>query len=235
MKNKNILITNDDGYDSVGIKILENYFSKIKSNYKIVAPLEQRSGASSSITIYGKLKVSKINSSCFAVDGTPVDCVKFGLKNIFPTKPNLVVSGINKGDNSGFSVLYSGTIGAVFESTMQNINSVAFSLFTDAKNEIEFNVEALEKMVSHFFKDEYSGGFVTVNFPHCEYEDFKGFKWVKLSTSTFVEKYTEIEDGIYEIGLDYYREEEGSETTLLKDNWATITPLKVDLTDFSKL
>ncbi len=235
MKYTNILLTNDDGYDSSGLKILETYLSKKDVKFNTVAPVEQRSGASSSITIYGQLKTDKIRENCIAVNGTPVDCVKFGLKNICHGNSDLVISGINKGDNCGESVFYSGTVGATIESTLQGVDSVAMSLYTAIDNSVKFNEDALESMVSDFFENEYSGGFVSLNFPNCTYSEFMGFKWVELSSSTFVEKYTEIEDGIFEIGLDYYREEDESETTLLKKNWATITPLKISVTDYSKM
>ena len=235
MKYNNILLTNDDGYDSIGLKILQSYFSKEHSNYKVVAPIEQRSGASAAITIYGTLKVEKHGEQIYAVGGTPVDCVKFALKNVFDPLPNLVVSGINKGDNSGESVIYSGTVGAVIESAVQGCNSVAMSLFTDADEKVGFNEDALENMVSDFFDNEYVDGFVSVNFPPCDYKDFKGFKWLEVSTSTFVEKYEEIEDGLFKICLDYYREAQNSETTYLKENWATISPMKIDFTDHERL
>ena len=235
MKYNNILLTNDDGYDSIGLKVLQKYLSKQESSFKVVAPIEQRSGASAAITIYGKLHVKKIDETVYAVDGTPVDCVKFALKNICQTKPDLVISGINKGDNSGESVIYSGTVGAVMESTVQGCNSVAMSLFTNADQHMPYNEDALENMVSDFFENEYTDGFVSVNFPHCEYKDFKGFKWIEVSTSTFVEKYEEIEEGVYQICLDYYREDQKSETTYLKENWATISPMKIDYTDHERL
>ncbi len=235
MKFQNVLITNDDGYDSIGISILKKYFKSNSCTSTTVAPKTQHSGASSSITIYGKLKVEKTDKHEYAVEGTPVDCTKFALKNVLENKPDLVVSGINKGDNAGQSVLYSGTVGAAYEAALQGIDSVALSLFTDADEKVVFDTDALYKMVEAYFQKEYCEGFVSVNFPHCSFEEFKGFKWIEISTSTFVEKYTEVEDGVYEIGLDYYREDENSETYYLKDNWATISPIITDWTDRSKL
>lgn len=235
MKYKNILLSNDDGYDSLGLEIVEKYFKSLGSHTTIIAPLKQQSGTSSAITIFGKLRLEKKSENLFVVDGSPVDCVKIGLKNILKSKPELVVSGINKGDNTGQSVFYSGTVGAAFEGARQGIDSVAFSFFTNCDRTVEFNENALFMMIKEFFENHYIGGFVSVNFPNCDYSNFKGFKKVEISTSNYIEKYEEIEPTVFEVTLDYFEESENSETYLLKENWATISPMKTNWTDYSKL
>ncbi len=235
MNYKNVLLSNDDGYDSIGLKIVEKYFKSVGVYPTTVAPLEQKSGASSSITICGKLIVKKVADKVFAVDGTPVDCVKIATKNLLKELPDLVVSGINKGDNTGQSVIYSGTIGAVLESARQEIDSVAFSFYTAYKREVDFNEESLFLMVKDFFENNYSGGFVSVNLPNCDYSKFKGFKNMPISKATFVEKYTEVEEGVFEVGLDSFKEEHKCETISLKENWGTISPMMVDWTDYTRL
>lgn len=126
-----ILITNDDGVHAPGIHCLAQIASTFGEVY-IVAPAAPQSGMSSAITVSSQLQISRHPDSdsaqVYSVTGTPVDCVKLALHAIVPRKPDLVLSGINHGSNSGTAVTYSGTMGAVLEGCMAGIPSVGFSL-----------------------------------------------------------------------------------------------------------
>lgn len=127
-----ILITNDDSVDAPGIHALAEALAPHADIY-IIAPDEPRSGQSSAITVGAPLHIRERTSSCegvrvFTISGTPVDCVKLGLHAVMPRKPDMLLSGINHGSNTGNSVIYSGTMGAVMEGCMNGIPSVGFSL-----------------------------------------------------------------------------------------------------------
>ena len=129
-----ILITNDDGYQAAGIQALARAVSAIGDVY-IVAPDGARSGAACAITSTQPVSFQKLTSSdeepiqVYSCTGTPVDCVKLALEQIVPRKPDLLLSGINHGDNASVSVHYSGTMGAVFEGCMKEIPSIGISLY----------------------------------------------------------------------------------------------------------
>ena len=128
-----ILITNDDGYQAAGIQALARAVASFAEVY-VVAPDGARSGSAASITSTKPVSFSKLTSReagirLYACSGTPVDCVKLAMEQILPRRPDLVLSGINHGDNASISVHYSGTMGAVFEGCMKGIPAVGISLW----------------------------------------------------------------------------------------------------------
>lgn len=128
MKEPLILITNDDGYDAAGIQALAAAVRPL-GDVIIVAPDGPRSGAAASITCTKPVSYHQISSDTYACSGNPVDCVKLGLERIVPRYPDMLLSGINHGDNASISVHYSGTMGAVFEGCMKGIPSIGLSLY----------------------------------------------------------------------------------------------------------
>ena len=122
-----ILLSNDDGYQAPGLKaLLES--TKEHGEITVVAPDENKSGASGSLTLSKVLTVKASGERCFAVDGTPVDCVHIGLNGLLDNEPDMVISGINSGSNLGDDVLYSGTVGAALEGRRLAYPGVAVSL-----------------------------------------------------------------------------------------------------------
>ncbi len=126
-----ILVTNDDGIEAQGIKSLVEYLIPL-GDVVVVAPDSARSGQSAAITVNMPLRLSQVEKrngyTAFKTTGTPVDCVKLALNILLTDTPDLIVSGINHGSNSGVSVVYSGTMGAVFEGIIHDIPSIGFSL-----------------------------------------------------------------------------------------------------------
>src|SRR5574344_571157 len=121
----NILLTNDDGYNSLGIQTLYTALQKYGKVY-IIAPEHHMSGKSCSITITEGLVFKKYDEFIYSLDGTPADCVAYAL-GAFPIQFDLVVSGINDGLNISYDILYSGTIGACQQSLIYGIPTIAFS------------------------------------------------------------------------------------------------------------
>lgn len=126
-----ILITNDDGIHAPGVTYLAEYVADM-ADVIIVCPDRSQSGMSSAITVGAPLKVTahpdRGTARVFSVSGTPVDCVKIAMHNIVPRRPDMILSGINHGSNSGTAITYSGTMGAVLEGCMVGIPSIGFSL-----------------------------------------------------------------------------------------------------------
>ncbi|MBI5560502.1 MAG: 5'/3'-nucleotidase SurE [Deltaproteobacteria bacterium] len=127
MKRPLILISNDDGIRSEGIKTLRAALEKLGVVYT-VAPDREQSAASHSLTLHRPLRVEKIALREYAVDGTPTDCVTLAINKILPQRPTIIVSGINKGGNLGEDISYSGTVSAAMEGTLLGIPSIAVSL-----------------------------------------------------------------------------------------------------------
>ena len=121
-----ILISNDDGYEAPGIIALFNSLKDIAEIF-VIAPAENMSGAGSSLTANQPIQISEKENGFYAVSGTPVDCVFLGLRELCPFKPDMVVSGINKGANMAEDLRYSGTVGAAFEGEELDLPSIAVS------------------------------------------------------------------------------------------------------------
>jgi len=122
-----ILISNDDGYKSEGIKVLIKELETI-AQITVVAPSRNRSGASSSLSLDKPIKLTKENDSFYYLNGTPTDCVHIALTGLMQTLPDMVVSGINHGPNLGDDTIYSGTVAAAIEGYLLNIPSFAISM-----------------------------------------------------------------------------------------------------------
>lgn len=123
----NILVTNDDGLYAPGIQVLYRYLRE-RHNVKIVAPDRDRSGVSHGVSIARNLKIAERGVDCYECSGLPADCVYFGINSLFSGKPDLVISGINKGANLGTDVIYSGTAAGARESVLLGVPGVAVSL-----------------------------------------------------------------------------------------------------------
>ena len=123
------LVTNDDGVLSPGLWVLAEAARRL-GEVLVVAPEREMSGISHAITLHRPMRVRKAESGGFALDGTPVDCVYLGMHHLADRRPALVVSGVNPGANLGVDVLYSGTVAAAREATIQGIPGIAFSILT---------------------------------------------------------------------------------------------------------
>lgn len=121
-----ILLTNDDGYHSVGLEALAEAMASVGEVW-VCAPDRERSAISHAISLNTPLRVHEVRERVFRIDGTPADCVLLGVRDILPRKPDLVISGINTGPNLGDDVTYSGTVAGAYEGMLQGIPSIAIS------------------------------------------------------------------------------------------------------------
>jgi 5'-nucleotidase len=244
-KRLHILITNDDGVHAKGIyhlwKSLTNF-----ADLTVVAPISEQSSVGLSTTLRQPLKIEKVcwkdsNQNIWSVTGTPADCIKMGLNVILDNRPDLVVSGINRGANLGRNVLYSGTVAGAIESTIQGIPAIAFSC---KDYHIEPNYEFAGKYIPYIIQHVWNhplpeGTLLNVNFPDQSHGKFKGFKMVNQGSNLWGEnpdKRTHPCEGheYYWLGsqLRFGKEVENSDDHWIKEGFVTAVPLHIgDLTD----
>lgn len=162
-KFKNVLLINDDGYNSYGIRITKRLLEKYAERVVIVAPKEHMSGKSSSITINEPLNLVEVDEDVYHLNGSPVDCALFGILNL-NIKFDLVVSGCNQGENLTYDVLYSGTIGGALEAIKLHHKAIAFSCPENRFNEYEKNFDLIMEFVlkKDLISDQY---LLSVNTP----------------------------------------------------------------------
>ncbi len=163
-----VLLTNDDGIHSPGIIALENAFSQL-AEVTVVAPNREMSATSHSLTIHRPVRYEEVGSHKFAVDGTPADCVLLALNYLLPAKPDLVVSGINKGPNLGRDIGYSGTVAAAIEAAYHDIPAFAISLATRTELRFEEAAQFAVSLASKMQNEPLAAGILlNVNVPPGE-------------------------------------------------------------------
>jgi len=175
-----ILVSNDDGYKTSGLQALVAELSQI-SDVTVVAPLENRSASSSSLSVDKLVRVTKVDKSTFSVDGTPADCVHIALTALLDIEPDIVVSGINNGANLGDDIIYSGTVGAALEGRFLKNPAIAVSIANGCP--IDYGPAA--KLASSLVKmlqslTITSKLILNVNVPNLKREDIKGILITKL-------------------------------------------------------
>ena len=136
-----ILVTNDDGIQSPGIVTLADSLSEL-GRVVVVAPDRERSAVGHALTLHSPLRAEEIMTDFFSVDGTPTDCVHLGIHGLLETRPDLVVSGINRGGNMGDDITYSGTVSAALEATLMGVPGIALSLVSDSFEMSDFQTAA---------------------------------------------------------------------------------------------
>lgn len=232
-----ILLSNDDGVYSDGIQILANKFKKF-GRIIVVAPDREQSASSHSLTLHRPLRISKLKKNTYAVSGTPTDCITLGVYEILKKKPDLIVSGINRGGNLGDDVHYSGTVSAAMEGAMMGVPAIAVSLVTRDENP-RFNVAAnfTNKLVQKVLKKGLPQGVVlNVNVPNVPREKLKGYAYTTLGKRNYgdiiVEKIDPRGKSYYWIGGDEagFEDIEGSDCNAILDRKISITPLTVRIT-----
>lgn len=198
----NFLIVNDDGFDAVGIKVLQRFLENYGDVY-VVAPQSNRSATSHAITINKPLQILKQSEREYKISGMPADCSKIGLKYLFnDIKFDLVCSGINNGPNLGFDVFYSGTFSAAREAILLGVPALAFSLDKEGavKEEYEYVLSCFKPCFDHLIKDLTLDHVVNINFPKGE---IKGVKETVLGQRQYTHEYDVLdENGDEQIIID---------------------------------
>ena len=176
-----ILLTNDDGIEAYGLRVLAEELSRI-GEVSLSAPEKNNSGAGHGMTVTEPLRAVRrdyvgISGPAWAINGTPVDCVKLAIDQLLPKKPDIVISGINNGRNLSSDCVYSGTVGAAAEGTLSYVPSIAVSLC--GRDLVHYHTAAmvLKDVLADFLDDDRNLDYMlNINVPDLPYEQLKGFK-----------------------------------------------------------
>lgn len=232
-----ILVSNDDGIHSEGLVALEEALKNL-GEVHTVAPDRVQNSMSHALTLHRPLRVHEEGPRRLAVDGTPTDCVKLALSGLIPVRPDLVVSGINKGPNLGDDIIYSGTVSAAIEGTLLGIPSIAVSLVSLRDFVFEAAAEFAAALAARVMeKGLPKGTLLNVNVPPEPKREMKGWKLTRMGKRHYKEEVVERVDPrgrkYYWIGGDDlgYAEEDGTDCVAVHEGYISVTPLHVDLTN----
>ena len=237
-----ILITNDDGITSPGIRALVDAVKDL-GRVIVVAPDSPQSGMGHAITIGDPLRLNKVDMfdgiDSWQCSGTPADCVKLARDKILHAKPDICLSGINHGANHSINVIYSGTMSAAMEAAIEGVPSIGFSSL-DYRFDADFTVA---KTVAHDLAQRMLSGkmpahlLLNVNIPVCTPGTFKGMKICRQAYARWAEEFDHRKDPR---GKDYYwmtgkfinmDTGTGTDVAALKEGFASIVPIRIDFTD----
>ncbi len=234
----NVLVTNDDGVFSEGIKALAEAIGEV-AHVMVVAPDREQSASGHSLTLHHPLRIRKVRDHWFTVDGTPADCVNLAIHGLLKeAPPDLVVSGINFGLNLGNDVTYSGTVSATFEASLQKLPAIAFSQEVAEGFSFERAAGFARLMVGKMIEDGLPERLLlNVNVPA---DPYTGVAITRLGhrfyRQTVVEKRDPRGRRYYWIGgVPEWETEEGTDHAAITSGRISITPLHLDLTDYHGL
>jgi len=254
-KQKTILITNDDGYDSEGLKVLIEVARSI-ARVLVVAPSSEKSACAHSLTLTRPMRFVEVDDDFYKLDdGTPSDCIFLALNSHFAEneKPDLIISGINRGSNMGEDITYSGTVAGAMEGVLFGVPSIAVSQVCRDKcqNIFDYGYELAADVVKDLATRILEGSFplgerklLNVNVPPIKKSEFKGYKVTKAgyrlyANSAHVHRNPRGEE-YYWIGLPglEWRESEDEQIcdlSAIEQGYVSITPIHLDLTSYSDI
>lgn len=239
-----ILVTNDDGINAEGIKVLEAIARELSDDVWVVAPEQEMSAASHSLTVHVPLRIRKVEEKRYAILGTPTDSVLLAATEICRDKRiDLVLSGVNSGSNLAEDITYSGTVAAAMEATLLDIPAIAFSNYYHKEG--VFDWEAPRKMAAALVRKLMQAGWpkgslINVNFPGLPVAQVKGVKLCPQGRRKIGEKISKHQDpkgrDYYWVGLagaEPYSEQPEADYQQCKQGYVTVTPLHLDLTNYA--
>ena len=242
-----ILVTNDDGITAPGIRALISVMNEL-GDVVVVAPDSTQSAMGHAITINSTLHCDSIKIDDgpqieYSCSGTPADCIKMGVNEILKRKPDICVSGINHGSNSSINVIYSGTMSAAIEASIEGIPSIGFSLldykwnadFESIKSFIKkITIEAMKQGIP-------KGNALNVNFPKLKEGDIKGIRICRQAKAHWIEKFDKRKSPqgkeYYWLTGEFINQDDGKDTDewALKNGFISVVPVKFDMTDHSNI
>lgn len=248
-----ILISNDDGIFALGLRTLANAIANHGHKVTVIAPDRERSATGHGLTLHHPIRADIIEGifapevTAWSCSGTPSDCVKLGLSAVLKEKPDFVLSGINQGSNLGTDILYSGTVSAAMEGTIDGITSIALSLASFTKKEFQpaanYAVKLIEQLIDNPLPE---ATLLNINIPPVAEADIAGVKITRQGIRRYIENFQRRVDprgrSYYWLAGELVEEIEQPEHIYLppdlptdvqanKENYITITPLQYNLTD----
>lgn len=243
-----ILLTNDDGINAPGLKVLEEIARQFSDDIWICAPSEEQSGAGHSLTLTRPVRLHKHGERRFAVSGTPTDSVMMALREVMPAAPHIVLSGVNRGANLADDITYSGTVSAAIEGALAGVRSIAFSQVYAREgmgDDVPFAAarawgpKVLEKLIDAPMAER---TLINVNFPAIAAEEVKGIRVVRqgfhdYARGTIVEGRDPRGYRYFWFGLDQIEHtlDHGTDLEAIEEGYVAVTPLQLDLTHYSTI
>ena len=243
----NILISNDDGIYSNGIYELAKRMARL-GKVTVVAPDREQSAIGHAITMHQplrcrKIKLHELDIDAWWVNGTPADCIKLGVETLLEARPDLIISGINNGENLGTDIIYSGTVSAAIEGSIFNIPSIAVSYEKHGETDFSLAAEVAMNMIEEVLR--FASGaniLMNINIPQIEnINELKGIKITKLGVKKYRNNFEERKDprgnSYYWLAGELIEDEIGEDTDIyaVRNGFASITPLHVDLTGYEDI
>lgn len=235
-----ILVSNDDGYLAPGIIALAEALRPI-AEVVVVAPDSNRSGSSNSLTLDRPLSVFRADNGFYFINGTPSDCVHVALTGGLAFRPDLIVSGINQGQNMGDDTLYSGTVAAATEGYLFGIPAIAFSQVEKGWAHVDAAARIAREIVERDFDMLQKPYLLNVNIPNLPYDEIKGIRAARLGKRHESEPVIRSLDPhgreIFWIGPAGKAKDagEGTDFHTVAHGYVSVTPLQVDLTHSAQL
>lgn len=239
-----ILVSNDDGINALGIKVLATAMQELGEVY-VVAPERNQSATGHAVTMHTPLRSKKVDLfgdkiKSWWVNGTPADCVKLGIENLMEDRPDLIVSGINMGENLGTDVIYSGTVSAAVEGAIFGIPAIAFSYEEHAARDMSDAAKAAKEICKKVLSQGVPKNHIfNVNIPKMKsLDDLQGIKITKLGVKIYQNNFEERRDPkgdvYYWLAGELVQQPEDKDTDIfaVKNKYISITPINIDLTDY---
>ncbi|WP_299006466.1 5'/3'-nucleotidase SurE [uncultured Shewanella sp.] len=236
-----ILVSNDDGVHAPGIEALTVSLSRL-AQVMTVGPDRNCSGASNSLTLTNPLRIQSLDNGYISVNGTPTDCVHLAIRELYDDEPDMVVAGINAGENMGDDTLYSGTVAAAMEGRFLGFPAIAISLvgsnLTHYDTAAEFAYRIVAALKEHPIAQNQ---ILNINVPDLPIESIKGIKVTRLGARHRAEGMVKTQDpagrDIYWLGPqgEELDATDGTDFDAIEQGYVSVTPLTVDLTAFSQL
>lgn len=236
-----ILVSNDDGYSSAGIRCLAAALQEV-AEVVVVAPDQDRSGASNSLTLRRPLYATRHDNGFISVEGTPTDCVHLAVTGLLDQDPDMVVSGINHGPNMGDDVIYSGTVAAAMEGRFLGLPAVAVSLASHQPTHFATAARVVRRLVEQLSNSPLPADTIlNVNVPDLPWDELAGFQATRLGHRHKSEPMLKSTDPrgqpIYWVGPAGPEQDAGPGTDFhaVRHGFVSITPIHVDLTRYTAL
>ncbi|MFZ2266491.1 MAG: 5'/3'-nucleotidase SurE [Azonexus sp.] len=236
-----ILLSNDDGYFAPGLAALAEALAGL-AEIVVVAPEQNRSGASNSLTLDRPLMLKKAASGFYFVNGTPTDCVHLAVTGMLDKLPDIIVSGINAGANMGDDTIYSGTVAAATEGFLLGIPSIAISLTSFAGNNFATAGRVARDLVERFIRNPVKEPvLLNVNVPDIPHDQLKGMEVTRLGRRHKAEPVVKMQsprnETVYWVGAAGAAADAGPGTDFeaVERGAVSITPLQIDLTNTAQL
>ncbi len=234
-----ILVTNDDGVHSPGLIVLMKAMKELGETF-VVAPDRERSAVGHALTIHRPLKAELLREGLWSINGTPTDCVAVAVEKLLGRRPDIIVSGINRGGNLGDDLTYSGTVSAAMEGTILGIPSMAVSLVTDGGQPHHFDTAAhyATQAARHIIERALPyDTLLNINVPNLPVKDIRGVRFTRqgkrIYDGSIHETFSPSGEKYYWIGggRPFWEHGEDTDISAVIEGYVSITPVHMDLTN----